>query len=71
MRATYGTSSNNIDVTDKVRSMVNGNSLRITASNDLAGDPARGVVKTLTIAYTYNESLSEVRIRERQTVTIP
>jgi len=67
----YGTNQYSMDVTEKIRSMVNNNSLTITASNDLAGDPHRGVGKILRIEYRYNNKLFTEQILERQTKKIP
>jgi hypothetical protein len=71
LHAEYGTQKNRIDVTEKLRTMVNNNSLIITASNELAGDPDIGTVKALTIDYRYNDKVFTEQIYEKHTKTIP
>jgi hypothetical protein len=52
IRATYGYGDSLVDVTNKIRERVQAGQMSIRASNDLAGDPAFGKVKTLTIQYS-------------------
>jgi hypothetical protein len=52
MRATYGYGDKLVDVTNEVRGRVRAGQMSIRASNDLAGDPAFGNVKSLTIQYS-------------------
>jgi hypothetical protein len=52
MRATYGYGEKLVDVTNEIRGRVRAGQMSIRASNDLAGDPAFGNVKSLTIQYS-------------------
>lgn len=71
LSAIYKTSQKEIDVTPAVRQRVIDNKLTITASNEIAGDPDPGVVKTLVINYRIGRKSSEARITEGNTATIP
>jgi hypothetical protein len=52
MRATYGYGDRLVDVTNEIRGRVQAGQMSIRAGNDLAGDPAFGKVKNLTIQYS-------------------
>jgi hypothetical protein len=52
MRATYGYGDKLVDVTNEIRGRVQAGQMSIRAGNDLAGDPAFGKVKSLTIQYS-------------------
>ena len=52
MRATYGYGDKLVDVTNEIRGRVQTGQMSIRAGNDLAGDPAFGKVKSLTIHYS-------------------
>jgi hypothetical protein len=71
LHAEYGSDTNRIDVTDRLRVMVINNSLTITASNNLAGDPHFGVIKTLTIEYRFGNKVYTEKILESNTKKIP
>lgn len=70
-QATYGKDSNIVDVTDKLQQMIKNDSLEITASNALAGDPFPGTLKDLIIDYTINGVAKREIIKERDTKIIP
>lgn len=70
-RAVYGKDTNVVDVTDKLKQMVNNSKLEITASNALAGDPLPGIVKELVIDYKYNGKTKREIIKEKDTITLP
>lgn len=52
IQATYGHGDRLVDVTNEIRKRVQAGQTSIRAGNDLAGDPAFGKVKTLTIQYS-------------------
>jgi hypothetical protein len=52
MRATYGYGDRLVDVTKEIRGRVQAGQMSIRAGNHLAGDPAFGKVKSLTIQYS-------------------
>ena len=65
--ATYG----NLDVTEKVQSLVKDNALTVAAENSVFSDPWYGVVKTLAIVYQYgNQEPKIVIVKEHQTARI-
>jgi hypothetical protein len=71
LNAKYGANQSFFDVTDKLKRMVIGNSLNITASNDLAGDPIVGILKKLLIEYKYDgEPQNTIEITEGTSKTI-
>jgi hypothetical protein len=59
------TPDNYLDVTTVVQKMVANNSLIITSSNSLAGDPLRYTIKNLIISYRFGKE------NEQKTVTVP
>lgn len=70
--AQYGTAPDKlIDVTELVVSRIVNNRLTIRASNDLAGDPNPGVVKSLSILYRIGQRQIQATIVEGATHTIP
>ena len=71
LSAIYKTSQKEIDVTPAVRQRVVDNKLTIMSSNEIAGDPDPGVVKTLVINYRIGRNNSEVKVTEGDTLTIP
>ncbi|MGC8668799.1 MAG: glycoside hydrolase family 78 protein [Chthonomonadales bacterium] len=58
------------DVTQTVRSAVQGNTLKIAASNDLFGDPAYGFVKTLRVEFRRGGRMQRRSVLEGQTLVI-
>jgi len=71
LNATYGTEQKQLDVTDILRQMVIKNSLTVTASNKLAGDPHYGEGKKLIISYRIGQKNYKSEILEHETMTIP
>ncbi len=68
--ATYGTQENNIDVTKKVQDILMQGNKRITPSNTLFGDPAKGKAKTLIIKYQSDGKDTTVSIAEKETAEL-
>jgi hypothetical protein len=71
-QATYGDLPDGAktDVTGKVADKVNDDSLSIDASNDNFGDPADGIVKKLTVDYTFDGKEKSKSVNEGETLTI-
>jgi len=69
-KAQYGAGDRWADVTQAVAAMVQNNALQMTASNDLAGDPAPGVVKELRIVYAIGSQEQTVVVKEGETVSL-
>ncbi|MDB5365939.1 MAG: hypothetical protein JWM77_1866 [Rhodospirillales bacterium] len=59
------------DARRALRSMCDGEeSCRVTASNDLCGDPANGVGKKLVIGYKCGDGRVEVTVQEHKSVSL-
>ncbi len=70
VKAEYGAKDKSVDVTDKLRAMIENNRLSFTAGNQLAGDPAPGVVKTLKLTYRLGEEEKTVVVPENEDLTL-
>ncbi len=69
-KARYGKGDQWVDVTEKVAAAISNNTLTLTASNDLAGDPAPGVVKQLEITYQLGDQSRTVVVPENESIQI-
>lgn len=70
-KALYKTNNSSFDVTSQLQNMVSNQSLTITASNKLAGDPDPGVTKVLEILYKFgNGKTNKIVITEGNTETL-
>ena len=58
------------DVTKQVQAMVVGNSLSVTANNDLGGDPAPTLTKKLKVDYTVNGAAESKVVLEGGTLEV-
>lgn len=59
-----------IDVTEKVKALVDKDGLSVVANNQNFGDPVEGVVKKLTVTYTLGGQKLEMTAEEGATLTI-
>ncbi len=74
LRATYGASGRDWDITDRLRKLVrNGQSLEVYVDNQLGGgDPYPGQRKILILSYSFgNGPAQELRVEERETLRLP
>lgn len=72
VRAAYGTDRNMVDVTQRLRSMINDNQLAVRVTNELSGyDPAPRVTKTLWVTYSVGGRQQRVNVREGDDLRIP
>jgi hypothetical protein len=75
IKAEYGVfslaQSGMTDVTDKLRSLIQNNQLAVTANNQIAGDPAVGVAKTLLVEYTYDGKDYTAKVSETKVLRLP
>lgn len=69
-KAEYGAGDRWADVTQAVAAAVRNNTLRITASNALAGDPAPGVVKQLRMVYAIGGQEQTIAVKENDSVVL-
>jgi hypothetical protein len=72
VRAYYGLNNRTADVTDRLRRMVQGNSLAVQVNNNnLGGDPAIGADKVLTVIYRYGGQEQSATVKEGHQLRIP
>lgn len=71
LSARYGSDEHSIDVYDKIAPMMNENELRVTSSNNIAGDPHQGVPKKLVIRYVSYGIEHAVEVPEGELITLP
>lgn len=72
LHATYGAEGRRVDITERLRSFVNGNRLQFVVSNDsLGGDPAYGLHKQLRVIYRWQGIRYEAAAPEGATLVIP
>ena len=66
--AIYGVEDNNIDVTERLRKLVEDQKKPIIAGNYLGGDPAPGIVKRLLVEYQIGENKYTKSVKEGEDV---
>ncbi|HEX7618471.1 MAG TPA: hypothetical protein VF480_07115 [Verrucomicrobiae bacterium] len=71
LEADYGTDRTNMDVSAELSDRIRGGSLKIIASNQLAGDPDFGHVKSLTVIYRFGGAIQTNQFREGDVVILP
>jgi hypothetical protein len=72
VRAYYGLNNNTSDVTQRLRSMVQGNYLDVQVNNNnMGGDPAIGADKVLTVIYRVNGREQTATVKEGNRLRIP
>lgn len=72
LSAVYGAGSQTVDVTERVRALVNNNSLVLTVDiPTLGSDPAPGVGKSLTVRYRLDGRDGEMIARDFEQLRIP
>jgi len=71
LEARYGTDLTNMDVVAELNDRIRGGSLKIIASNQLAGDPDFGHVKSLTVVYRFGGAIQTNQFREGDVVILP
>jgi len=60
-----------VDVTAKVAALVRDGTLSVSASNELAGDPAGDIVKQMRVEYTYNDKPFTKTVDENAQIQLP
>lgn len=71
LEADYGTDRTNMDVSAELNDRIRSGSLKIIASNQLAGDPDFGHVKSLTVVYRFGGAIQTNQFREGDVVILP
>lgn len=69
--AKYFTAKAEINITKKLQDSIKDNSLKIKATNSIAGDPEPGVKKKLKVKYSFDEKTYEEEFKENDTVNLP
>lgn len=71
LKAIYGTAKKSVDVTSQLNGLITNNTLSTSASNNLAGDPDFGTVKTLELQYSVNGTKFTRTYKEGENVILP
>ena len=75
VKAEYGvfslSQSRIIDVTKKLKHLVSNNRLHVTAGNDLEGDPAYGIRKSMLVEFEYGGEGQSVKVMEGDVLDLP
>jgi hypothetical protein len=69
--AKYGAQGKYVDLTEVLAAQVNKKGLEVFVSNELGGDPYKGVRKELVLEYEYNGSRRTVTVKEREFLKLP
>src|SRR5229473_1976263 len=72
LRADYGTDNRIANVTSRLASLIQGNSLSLRVTNEtMGGDPAEDHPKVLNVWYSFNGRVANVSINEKDTLNLP
>jgi hypothetical protein len=72
LRADYGTDNRLVNVTSRLASSIQSDSLTLRVTNEtMGGDPAEDHPKTLSVWYTYNGRVANVVVNEKDTLNLP
>ena len=72
IRAIYGTAENPVDVTPELTSQIRGNRIDTLVTNQLlGGDPAPGIIKSLSVEYIFNGVVLKKTAREGARIQLP
>ncbi len=72
LRADYGVDNRLANVTSRLASLIQGNSLSLRVTNEnMGGDPAEDRPKTLNVWYSFNGRVANVAVNEKDTLNLP
>jgi hypothetical protein len=72
LRADYGTDNRLVNVTSRLASLIQANSLSLRVTNEaMGGDPAEDHPKTLNVWYSFNGRAANVIVNEKDTLNLP
>lgn len=71
LEARYYTPKNSVDITDDLNSKISGDKLKVNLTNDIAGDPDKGVNKEGKVKYIYNRKEFERNYKEWDLIDLP
>ena len=71
IEAKYFTEIHSVDITNELNDAIENNKLKIVLSNNIAGDPHKGVVKKATIKYRFNGQENQKEFQEESLIQLP
>jgi hypothetical protein len=72
LRADYGIDNRFANVTSRLASLIQGNSLSLRITNEtMGGDPAEDRPKALNVWYSFNGRVANVTVNEKDTLNLP
>lgn len=72
IRADYGIDNRFANVTSRLASLIQGNSLSLRVTNEtMGGDPAEDHPKALNVWYSFNGRVANVTVNEKDTLNLP
>ncbi len=71
IKATYGTDTKKIDITNELNNAIVDNKLSILINNNIAGDPHRHQLKKAIVKYTYNGGEGDIKREEYKVLYLP
>jgi hypothetical protein len=71
IEATYGARDHHIDVTNKLRSLIDHGRLHVYVGNQLGGDPIKHVRKELVVRFRQGGTARSKRVQERDYLILP
>jgi len=71
LRATYYTSKNSVAITEELNKKIVGDKLKVNLTNDIAGDPDKGISKEGKVIYLYNDKKLERNYKEWDMINLP
>jgi hypothetical protein len=72
LQAVYGAAGRQMNVTNRIQSMVNNGSVNVAVNNGtMGGDPAPGIAKQLFVSYSYRGQQQSTSVAENDNLTIP
>ena len=69
--ATYFTDLHSINITNELNNAIEDNKLKIVLSNNIAGDPRKGVIKKSKIKYKFNGQEDQKEYKEGDLIVLP
>jgi hypothetical protein len=71
IKATYGTNTKKIDITNELNNAIVDNKLKIIIDNNIAGDPHRRESKKAVVKYIFNEQQYDIECDEYGVLELP
>jgi len=71
IEAKYFTDSHSLNITNNLNDAIENNELKIVLSNNIAGDPHKGIIKKGKIKYKFNGQKAEKEYKEGDLIELP